>query len=192
MKLWLFDTQKNKTKWAMTSICLLTCKKYLQNHVKELRNDKGGVLKKKKKRKLKGLSFKSPFFLLLKDNLLLGFYHFHSSRTVLMTTQGENIRSPSGANMKTVLQFKRPWPAMLALNKLTMYHKLINSTLWSLKCQLFSLISSFIRTLKLKGLILNVTVFKMFIYKYFFYHSVDLIENCKIAWNIKYYNITVL
>lgn len=121
---------------TMTSRCLLTCEKYLQNQVKEL--------KKKKKENWKGFLSSHLFFLLLKDNLLLGSYHSRSSRTMLMTTQGENTRSPSGANMKTVLQFKGAWPVMLALNKLTTYHKLINSTLWSLKCQLFSLISSFI------------------------------------------------
>lgn len=50
----------------------------------------------------------------------------------------------------------------------------------------------FYRNLKLKGLIWNVTVFKMSIDKYFLYHSVVLIENYKIVWNIKYYNITAL
>lgn len=162
----------------MTSI--LTCEKYLQKQVKDLRNYKGEF------KKIKGILSRHLFFLLLKHNLLSGSYHFHSSRTVLMTTQGENIHTPSGANMKIMLQFRRAWPVMLALNKLTMYHKLINSTVWSLKWQLFFLISSFIRTLKLKGFILNVTVFRMFIYKYFLYHSANVIENCKTVWIIKY------
>ena len=161
LKLWLFNTQENKTIWAMTSICLLVCEKYLQNQVKELWNYRRGIFEKKEY--WKGFLSSHVFFLLLRDNLFLGSYHFHSSRTVLMTTQGENIHSPFGANMQTILQFKRAWPAMLALNKLTTYHKLINSTLWSLKYQLFSLTRCFIGTLKLKGLILRQSLRCLFI-----------------------------
>lgn len=99
--------------------------------------------------------------------------------------------SPSRANMKTVLQFKRAWPTTLALKKLTTYRKLINSTLWSLKCPFFSLINSFIRTLKLNSLILNAAGFMTVICKYLLYHLVNLIGKCRTMWNIKHYNITV-
>lgn len=134
-------------------------------YISKIRLKNSEIIKEsnKKKNLKEGAFFQVTFFLLLKDNLLLGSYHFHSNRTVLMTTQGENLPPPSGVNTKKILPFKRAWPAMLAQNKLKMYHKLINSTLWSLKCQLFFSNKQFYQNFKPENLIFTVIVFEMFI-----------------------------